>query len=346
MSNAKATGRILEIDLLRFTAAAAVVVYHYSGVGNGQLLQLGFLGVPLFFMISGFVILWTASTKSGLEFVASRLCRLYPSFWICVLITALVWHAAGGPVTVKSLLANLTMEPTLFRQTLLDPVYWTLFLEIEFYALVFILVVSNQLTRMRWWLAIWLMLSIAAAALPKAAWLQRISLQQYSTYFIAGCYLYLIRTQGRSAALMIPLCASVFLGVHNAVVVQFGFTHDATQRMQWLVGATILVECLVFLLVALRRWTLPNWPLWGWLGAMTYPLYLIHDRAAISVATWLPAGTGIRIIGMTVFSVAIAWLLAATIERRGCHLLTKWLLRRVRRSHGNSPEVLRLSSTD
>jgi len=44
----------------------------------------GYLGVNLFFMISGFVILWTARDRTPSGFVLSRITRLYPEFWIGV----------------------------------------------------------------------------------------------------------------------------------------------------------------------------------------------------------------------------------------------------------------------
>src|SRR5688572_29637953 len=86
--------RIAELDLLRFLAAAAVVLFHATDwPTQTNLLRaaatFGFMGVPLFFMISGFVILMTAQNRSGLQFVNSRIARLYPSFWICVLLSAL-----------------------------------------------------------------------------------------------------------------------------------------------------------------------------------------------------------------------------------------------------------------
>src|SRR5688572_28370593 len=86
------SGRMPALDLLRFLAAAAVMLYHYGFRGSagadrylefrfdalGPVCRYGYLGVPLFFMISGFVILMSAVGKSPREFVATRAARLYP----------------------------------------------------------------------------------------------------------------------------------------------------------------------------------------------------------------------------------------------------------------------------
>ena len=90
--------RVHEIDLLRLLAALAVVFYHYGFRGYAAdgmthmpypllapLAMYGYLGVQLFFMISGFVILMTASSGGLKSFVISRVVRLYPaSMRLCV----------------------------------------------------------------------------------------------------------------------------------------------------------------------------------------------------------------------------------------------------------------------
>lgn len=97
--------RVNELDLLRFFAALAVVFHHYSLDGFAaesmtimpypllaSISKYGYLGVELFFMISGFVILMTASNGDLKKFVISRLIRLYPAFWVCCSIT--FFHAS------------------------------------------------------------------------------------------------------------------------------------------------------------------------------------------------------------------------------------------------------------
>ena len=85
--------RFYELDLLRFFAAMAVVLYHYLFRGQqGDYIpvrftnledyaQYGYLGVNLFFMISGFVISLSAESRTARQFVISRVVRLYPAFW-------------------------------------------------------------------------------------------------------------------------------------------------------------------------------------------------------------------------------------------------------------------------
>ena len=88
-----------ELDLLRFIAALAVVFFHYTFLNAvrfnqiptypilGDFSKYGYMGVELFFMISGFVILMTTINKSPVDFVISRVSRLYPAFWIALSLT-------------------------------------------------------------------------------------------------------------------------------------------------------------------------------------------------------------------------------------------------------------------
>jgi peptidoglycan/LPS O-acetylase OafA/YrhL len=324
--------RIAELDLLRFLAALAVVLYHYGrasdvGPALARVTEFGFLGVQLFFMISGFVILWTAMQKDAREFVAARVSRLYPTFWVCVLLTATTLHIIGEKVSAPGLLANLTMIPGPLRYPTLDGVYWTLVVEIKFYALILCLLLAHQLTHIRRWLEGWLCVSVLAAIYPH--YLHFLALDQFSVYFIGGCYLYLIRTQRPCASLLLPLIVCAALSVTNAVRIESSYTTDDSLRAHVWVVSIVIIEYLAFLAIALRRWSLPSLPVWGWLGAMTYPLYLVHVGTVDNLGLhYLAPGPG-RVALMMVASLCLAGILAASIERRGCVALHRWILKAV-----------------
>ena len=88
--------RLRVLDLLRFCAALAVVMFHFvetSAWGTRRAFpalidfsMFGVYGVRLFFVISGFVILMSAWGRTSGQFVVSRIARLYPAYWASVVI--------------------------------------------------------------------------------------------------------------------------------------------------------------------------------------------------------------------------------------------------------------------
>lgn len=333
--------RIPELDLLRFTAAAAVLVFHFyvllpgdTGVQRAiaAAARFGFLGVPLFFMISGFVILWTAFNRSPGEFVLARLCRLYPSYWICVLITSAVLALAGGPPSWGQIVTNLTMFHHLFGFDSIDEVYWTLFIELKFYGLVFILLACRQLPRMERWLRVWLALSAVSLLVGlrhhgAVRGLDTVVFEGDAAFFAFGCYAYLIRTQGGAPGRWIGFGVSAVLGVCAALKTQSHYTFSSDWATLATVVMVMVAACAALLAVATRTWSLPSTSLWYWLGSLTYPLYLLHAMAGKALYGMLPASWGLwpRMAVALAAVVAVATLLAVGIEQRGCNALYRYL---------------------
>ena len=150
--------RLELLDYSRFFAAIIVVLYHYTfnGIANGKIASLehidslieftkyGYVGVELFFMISGFVIFNSAKNRTPSQFAISRALRLYPSYWFAVFFTsifALYWGGDLMSVYPIQIIANFTLLQNYLNIGHVDGVYWTLVYEIAFYALVFFLLI-------------------------------------------------------------------------------------------------------------------------------------------------------------------------------------------------------------
>jgi peptidoglycan/LPS O-acetylase OafA/YrhL len=336
-------GRIPELDLLRFLAAASVVIYHYTyrpvinGVVDGNAFwplqaasRFGYLGVTLFFMISGFVILLSSQSRSAGEFVISRFARLFPSFWICALITALVVNVSGAPepVSLRTLALNLTMVPGRFGAPSIDGVYWTLFIELKFYVLIYFVLVTGTMTRVETWLAVWLTASAACTFGIAPKWFESLALHPFGPCFISGCLFYLLRARGPSAFRTGALLLSCALTAAYAVKEQSGFMHDITPLSSLVVAASVVVFHAIFAVIALTPDILPSSRWWDWLGCLTYPLYLLHNRIGKIIAANLSAShSAWASLSMELaFSLTAAAIIAAVIERRACGAFHKRLL--------------------
>lgn len=105
-------------------------------------LSFGWIGVHLFFMISGFIIYMTIQKKQGpIHFLTARLARLVPPYWAAIaLILGLssLYRSAMQvelAATAPAILANLAMVPDVLHYSALDGAFWSLYVELKFYIL-------------------------------------------------------------------------------------------------------------------------------------------------------------------------------------------------------------------
>lgn len=288
--------RLHEIDLLRIIAALAVVLYHYlfSGAAGklttvaypevDQIARYGYLGVDLFFVISGFVVLMSAWQRSPGKFLISRIVRLYPAYWVAVTLTAVLTVLIGAPhffVSAWQYVTNMTMFNSLVNAQNVDVVYWTLWSELRFYAIVLVFTVIGM-TRRRVLTALWIWLAAIAVmeVLPagRIATIADLVVQsQFAHYFIAGMALFLLHRFGPS----IEVVLIIVLSLANAVFRGIGFADAVAQRYTITLDAGVITGIIVVIFVVMglvatgvtRPLARPGFAL---AGSLTYPLYLIH----------------------------------------------------------------------
>ena len=223
--------RLPGLDLIRFFAASSVLIYHYvssyppAGTTSPLVDSLthatryGYLGVELFFMISGFVILWSVQGRSPGQFAISRFSRLYPTFWVAVLLAAgalvvmpkILPGLQTHEISLRQLAANATMVPGMLGAARIDEIYWTLEMELRFYFLVFLLLVLRQERHLERWVMLWLTVCTLGAfvTLPRA--INFLSLNPYGPFFIVGCIVYLGYSRGWQAPRLAALLTSAVL---------------------------------------------------------------------------------------------------------------------------------------
>ncbi|RSS79747.1 acyltransferase [Streptomyces sp. WAC06614] len=296
-ARAKPLRRLYELDALRIAAAVAVMVYHYtfSGPAGGltslsfpglsQVTRYGYLGVDAFFMISGFVVLLSAWDRTPRQFLTSRAVRLYPAYWAAVTLTAVVCVVLGAgrfSVSGAQYLANLTLFNAPLGVANVDVVYWTLWAELRFYLVVLALVLIG-LSRRRVTAALWVWLGAAVlietGLLPTTAGrvLEVLVQAQWAHYFIAGMALCLMYKYGPDRSVL----ALVLAAFGNALYQGLAFARTVGARYDQafspvVIASVITVIFLVLAGIALGRTHRLGRPWFAKIGALTYPLYLLH----------------------------------------------------------------------
>lgn len=318
-----ADGRFRELDGLRGLAAAGVVAFHVLTLSESMQLgldpwslRLGFgaYGVQLFFLISGFVILLTVRrSRNAMDFVVARLTRLYPAFWVSLTITLAV--SILGPLAWMSysamqVLANYTMVPEVFGFKNVDGSYWTLFVELVFYAVMAVAAAVGVVRDERRLVSLAVAWSLASVAIAAALYpvreqdiigmISTALIIQYAPLFATGMLMLLVRERGVWDHRVFLTAASA---VATAALVQSGAAALATAGM-----------VVVFLWVTTRRSVpmLRSRPV-TFLGDISYPWYLLHQNISYVVLAmvsnrWL--GTVAALLG----TIALAWVVHRTVE--------------------------------
>jgi peptidoglycan/LPS O-acetylase OafA/YrhL len=291
--------RLNELDLLRFLAAIAVVFFHYAfrGYAKGDMSTMpypllaepakyGYLGVELFFMISGFVILMTASSNNLRAFFISRVVRLCPAFWVCCTITFAITLAIGQPrysADFYQYIINMAFLSELMGVPQIDGVYWSLFVEIQFYLMISILLVFKKIEKIETYLVFWLLIS-ATAELLAFEKLRSILITDYAAYFIAGATFYIIWAKGITKTRVFLLAGALALANYTAIVwAELLESKYATEYNPLIVCSVIGLFFITFILIATNKTGVIATYNWTALGALTYPLYLLHQMIGFMI---------------------------------------------------------------
>lgn len=326
--------RVEMLDLLRLVAVLGVVLYHYGfrGPSGGDhtwvalpylssFAMYGYLGVPAFFVISGFVIAYSAEGRTAGEFAIARISRIYPTFVLCMTITALGILMVGGEffqVSFARWAANLAIASPALGFHYMDSAYWSLVIEVTFYAWVTVFIALGVFPRRLDMLVLaWLFLSIANELTADSAIFERAFLTDNAGYFATGLMLYEFHRGRRDAMWFCIFGLSVGIAVFHAIH-SLGWLHAHSDvAFQPSIVATILLASIaaIFLATRLNVALLPS-KITIAIGALTYPFYLLHQQLGYAVLSRFPpqyqSAMTVCLIVLTI--VAGSWAICRYIE--------------------------------
>ena len=323
--------RFTEIDALRGIAAMVVVLYHYIVFYDEKfghlkenyidILSFGHYGVQLFFIISGFVIYMSVlKVKSTSDFLTKRAIRLYPTYIFAIIVTAFIVGLSSVDTLktgVVDTFINMTMFQDFFGIKNVDGVYWSLRVELTFYLLMALLLIFNLQKRVMLFTGIWLGVSAliqitnGIAGTETTALLEKFSMSNYCQMFIIGIMFYYIWQHGNHLKYYLMIAASLiydfsFEGMTNGlftVFFIFVFYLILNDKMQWLKSDTLV-----------------------YLGALSFPLYLIHQNIGYVIIQKLESLGFLHEIFLVIplgISLVIAHLILNYVEKPSHNVLFK-----------------------
>jgi exopolysaccharide production protein ExoZ len=325
------------LQVLRALAAGLVVYQHAfanwaeKGIGQGAapfIDHLGEFGVKLFFVISGFIIVHTASQvpqgwESAKTFWRRRIRRIVPLYWIVTTVYLAKNLLVGQSYSLPEVLGSYFFIPYLNPQGLVQPILglgWSLNFEMFFYMLFGALLILPR----RWHGPAVMALMTALAAARAAGWLGDGSsphalyhwADSIVLYFVAGVAVSLLARWWRSGSrpMLRQDAAAV---VSSALVIGFAFWSQAATEEQVL--AWMPVACILPAVLCVAAHAQPCSRGWRWLviaGDASYSTYLTHGLVMGPLARLLGRlGLSIGYYGFAILSLVVCTLAGYLVWR-------------------------------
>jgi peptidoglycan/LPS O-acetylase OafA/YrhL len=291
------------VDAFRGVAVVSVIAFHYLVRWTPRLhgrdlygfdwvypswLVLGARGVEIFFVISGLVITMTVLRSDGaVDFAIRRFSRLWPPMVVAAALTFALSRAIGPGEfqrTIGDYFASLTFFPGKLGHRPIDGAYWSLSVEIVFYAIV---AFAFVLLRSEFWRAV-IPVALLCTLAGKLGYREPLLISEYWSYFLFGMGVwYGLFEQRRTPALWLAGVGLLLFAIENP-----GF------------ASSIYICAAVAAMIALVRIN-ARIPFLPWLGRRSYSLYLIHQLVGVmlirllnSMGTpdWLTFATTVLIV--------------------------------------------------
>lgn len=324
----KNQNRFVELDALRGIAAMIVLISHYIWAyahyfnlltREKLYFKYGDWGVQFFFIISGFVIFMTLEKISSVkEFAIARFFRLYPVYWICMFLTLTFIYFLPfpnwGPFSFFVILKNLTMLQGFMKTSHIDQVYWSLCVEIAFYAIMGCVFFFKKMRQIEVICLLWLLLSFIVIYFdfPLKKYLVVLLILKDAPLFIAGIMFYKIRKG-------IATMWNHLLIVASFITYALTIYSDRMQNEMDLVPFVLLVIAFAtFYYLMYNSSTVLRNPILLFLGSISYPLYLLHNVIGYCIITRIRMYTENLFIyaGITaVISITLAYLVSKYAEK-------------------------------
>ncbi|HWW28086.1 MAG TPA: acyltransferase [Caulobacter sp.] len=342
--------KLISLEAGRFIAALGVMLFHYTGVVAdfrgvivfGDIFRPGHVGVPYFFVLSGFIIYHVHRADLGQpgtlgRFMTKRAIRLFPMFLAVSLVMLLGFMlspkmAGQRELTPIGVIADLLLLP--HAKSILT-ISWTLRHEMVFYALFALALRFGP--KAFWAIGAWIAVSVGTDLYVHAIGIYTVPWMGSWSVVVSvlnlGFGLGMLVAWRSAAPSQGPAWPLLWLGGGMMLIlygvewfIGRGVPHDVeVLGVFGIVGYLVAAAALIAGLVRLeRRWRFPAPAFWRAAGGSSYLLYLIHQPLAsilVRLLKKVPLPAEAVFIAIAVLAVATALTLHLTVE--------KWVIKRL-----------------
>ena len=363
------SGKHNSLNLLRLVLALLVLISHAVPLGNFGDRWMVFNGTPVgtvavfgFFGISGFLIAGSAVRNRAGRYLWQRFLRIFPGFWVCLVITAFVlglvgWLVQSSPhcgiscylrarqspfdyvvgnaflkMTQGSIAGTPTAWPNAWNGSL-----WTLFYEFLCYLFVMMLAMCGLLRIRVWALALTIMLWATATVGALVPSLDRewnltnnateMYFLKFVTIFMVGAVIFLYRDHVPDSGWLALICAGLF--VAGMWLPTEGYAPEFALTPSYLLSPLVAYPLL---------WLGIHLPFEN-VGARndySYGVYIYAYPVSVLLAVWHaqrlgePVFIALCIVATVPFAMASWWLIekrALSLKRIDPKAVMTWTLR-------------------
>ncbi|HHC6463297.1 acyltransferase family protein [Vibrio parahaemolyticus] len=292
--------RIKHLDGLRGLAIIGVFIFHLyvrwpdyiyftSKFHSFPIMEFGYYGVNLFFMISGFVIFMSLEYSDNASvFLKKRWIRLFPTMFIgslFIYITSLVLtNRPVGDVTIFDIIPGMIFVDhdilnIIFNTNLksIEGVFWTLYIEVVYYIISAIVYFSFGREVLKFVIAALFFLSYGFIHVFQdfsyfnqiAFIIRKLGLIYYVWFFIGMLFYESYKGCSKSFLLIVLAVITVAITDNNKIVALLTIALFLFSFSDTLLKKVLEMKWIVFV------------------GMISYPLYLIHENMSVSITSMI-----------------------------------------------------------
>lgn len=345
MQSGAGQSKIAFVDILRGIAPLLVLWAHLGGwwlsVRNvqsplqqtwidrvGAPLHLwqdgGYLGVLIFFLVSGFIISHVSMRESQLEFAIKRAFRILPLYWVgigAIFVLALATPQLGLPMVLGPQSEQLDFWGTLtfvnwfVGQPTVLSIGWTLFIELLFYAVILVVMpLSRRNPLGASWLALLISLAVYMYCMRAPAMMPFLWTWMYLPFLLVGRAFWLSWAQRTTATQALFFGASAF-GVFVLMFMTIAAGRLLSPGVEGLVSHLIAIGLFGALCFAKVR----EIPPLRFCADISYSLYVLHAPVGSFMLDYLTGVAGLRyemaLPIVVVALLALSWVSFQLLEK-------------------------------
>lgn len=261
-------GILPQLNIIRAIASLAVAIFHLGGKSIPGL-NYGWLGVQMFFVLTGFVICWSLPEKYKINqfpnFLLRRLVRIEPPYIFSILlifIFSYFIHQNTEKIDTQNVILHLAYINNFFDNNYLSPVYWTLGIEFQFYifiGLLFPVLTSSKYTA--------ILLLILLNILSFYWRVEQSFVLNFISYFSLGILVYMFKTFKLAKPEFYLLILSLFI----YMFINIGISQTVAS----------LVTCMIILYLKSSNFII------DFFSKISFSLYLTHDTIGSSLVIFI-----------------------------------------------------------